>query len=114
VGINYGNFAYRLKQIDYDGTFEYSDVIEVNAGDIPDGFVLEQNYPNPFNPGTIIKFAVDGANPATLKVYDILGNEITEAEKVYEIAFDASGLSSGVYYYRLSTSQKSLVRKMLL
>jgi len=120
-GISYGNYAYRLKQIDNDGTFEYSDVIEVNAGIIPEGFVLEQNYPNPFNPATKIKFAVDAADHTTLKVYDILGNEIaelfnetTEAGKIYEIEFDASILSSGVYYYRLSTPQKSFVRKMLL
>jgi hypothetical protein len=120
-GITYGSFAYRLKQIDNDGTYEFSDVIEVNAGDIPDGFVLEQNYPNPFNPSTVIKFALEESQKATLTVYDILGKEIaqlfnenTEAGKIYEIEFDASGLSSGVYYYRLSTPQKSLVRKMLL
>jgi len=120
-GISYGTYAYRLKQIDNDGTFEYSDVIEVNAGDIPEGFVLEQNYPNPFNPTTVIKFALAESQQATLTVYDILGNEvaqlfnkITEAGKVYKIEFGASDLSSGVYYYRLSTPQKSLVRKMLL
>ncbi len=120
-GINYGNYAYRLKQIDNDGTFEYSDIIEVDAGNIPGGFVLEQNYPNPFNPSTVIKFALAESQQATLTVYDILGNEIAhlfnetaEAGKVYEIEFDASYLSSGVYYYRLSTPQKSLVRKMLL
>jgi len=119
--INYGSYAYRLKQIDNDGTFEYSDIIEVNAGIIPEGFVLEQNYPNPFNPSTVIKFALAESQQATLTVYDILGNEITqlfnetaEAGKVYEIDFDASDLSSGVYYYRISTPQKSLVRKMLL
>ena len=127
-GISYGSYAYRLKQIDNDGTFEYSDIIEVNAGNIPEGFVLEQNYPNPFNPSTIIKFALAESQQATLTVYDILGNEITqlfnesaEAGKVYEIEFNASdlpagrqGLASGVYYYRLSAPQKSLVRKMLL
>jgi len=68
-GINYGNFAYRLKQIDNDGTFEYSDIIEVNAGDFAEGFVLEQNYPNPFNPSTVIKFTVDESTNATLKIY---------------------------------------------
>jgi len=120
-GINYGNYDYRLKQIDNDGTFEFSDIIEVDAGNIPEGYVLEQNYPNPFNPSTVIKFALAESQQATLTVYDILGNEIaqlfnktTEAGKVYEIEFNASALSSGVYYYRLSTPQKSLVRKMLL
>jgi len=54
----YGSYAYRLKQIDTDGSIEYSDVIEIEAGNIPGGFVLEQNYPNPFNPATSIKFAL--------------------------------------------------------
>ena len=54
----YGNYAYRLKQIDSDGKYEYSKIIEVDAGNIPNGFVLEQNYPNPFNPTTTIKFAL--------------------------------------------------------
>jgi hypothetical protein len=115
-----GKFAYRLKQIDNDGTFEYSKIIKINV-DAPMEFELNQNYPNPFNPNTIIKFTVDASNPTTLKVYDILGNEIaqlfnetTEAGKIYELEFNASGLSSGVYYYRLSTPKKSLVRKMLL
>jgi len=121
AGISYGNYAYRLKQIDNDGTFEYSDIIEVDAGNIPEGFVLEQNYPNPFNPSTVIKFALAESQQATLTVYDILGNKIAqlfnetaEAGKVYKIEFNAANLSSGVYYYRLSTPQKSLVRKMLL
>ena len=120
-GISYGSYAYRLKQIDNDGTFEYSDIIEVDAGNIPDGFVLEQNYPNPFNPSTVIKFALAESQQATLTVYDILGNEIAqlfnetaEAGKIYEIEFNASALSSGVYYYLLDTPQKSFARKMLL
>jgi len=121
VGISYGSYAYRLKQIDNDGTFEYSEIIEVDAGNIPDGFVLEQNYPNPFNPSTVIKFGLAESQQVTLTVYDILGNEIAqlfnetaEAGKVYEIEFNAADLSSGVYYYRLSTPLKSLVRKLLL
>jgi len=120
-GINYGNFAYRLKQIDNDGTYEYSEPIEVYVGDIPGGFVLEQNYPNPFNPSTKIKFAVDESTNATLKIYDILGNEIiilfnevTEAGKVYELEFNASGLPSGIYIYGLMTETKSEIRKMIL
>jgi photosystem II stability/assembly factor-like uncharacterized protein len=120
-GITYGSYAYRLKQIDNDGTFEYGDIIEVNAGDIPEGFVLEQNYPNPFNPSTVIKFALAESQQATLIVYDILGNEIvqlfnetTEAGKIYEIEFDASGLSSGIYFYKLLSNNRLQTRKMLL
>jgi hypothetical protein len=104
----YGSYAYRLKQIDTDGDIEYSNIIEVDAGNIPDGFVLEQNYPNPFNPSTRIKFAVAETQKAELKVFDILGNEvavlfngIANGGKVYETEFKAVNLSSGIYFYRL-------------
>jgi len=117
----YGRYAYRLKQIDTDGQFEYSEVIEVNAGRIPNGFVLEQNYPNPFNPTTTIKFALIEEENTTLKVYDVLGNEIitlfddkTEAGKVYEVEFKADNLSSGIYFYQLVSKNRVENRKMLL
>jgi photosystem II stability/assembly factor-like uncharacterized protein len=117
----YGKYSYRLKQIDIDGQFEYSKVIEVDAGNIPGGFVLEQNYPNPFNPSTTIKFALAETQTAKLIIYDVLGNEVTvpfngtaEGGKVYETEFDAADLSSGIYFYRLETEQKVENRKMLL
>ena len=118
---NYGSYAYRLKQIDTDGSFEYSDIIEVEAGNIPDGFVLEQNYPNPFNPTTSIKFALAETQQAELKVFDVLGNEIAtlfngiaDGGKVYETEFDAANLSSGIYFYRLETENRVENKKMLL
>ena len=117
----YGSYAYRLKQIDTDGQFEYSNIIEVDAGNIPDGFVLEQNYPNPFNPITTIKFALAETQNAELKVFDVLGNEVSsifngiaEGGKVYEAVFNAENLSSGIYFYRLETKEKVENRKMLL
>jgi hypothetical protein len=117
----YGKYAYRLKQIDTDGQFEYSKVIEVDAGNIPGGFVLEQNYPNPFNPTTTIKFAVAETQKAELKVFDVLGNEvaalfngIAEGGKVYERELNGGSLSSGIYFYRLETENKVENRKMLL
>jgi len=117
----YGNYSYRLKQIDTDGDFEYSKIIEIDAGLIPNGFVLEQNFPNPFNPNTTIKFALFEEENATLKIYDILGNEVvtlfddkTEAGRVYELDFDASLLPSGNYFYKLQTTEKVEVKKMLL
>jgi len=119
--VRYGYFSYRLKQIDTDGKFEYSFEIEINAGAIPDGFVLEQNYPNPFNPTTTIKFALVEEENTTLKVYDVLGNEVvtlfddkTEAGKVYELDFNASSLPSGIYVYTLRSENHSAVRKMVL
>jgi hypothetical protein len=116
-----GKYSYRLKQIDTDGKFEYSKVIEVDAGKMPDGFVLGQNYPNPFNPSTTIQFAVAESQSAELKIFDLLGNEvatlfnsIAEGGKVYEVVFNAENLSSGIYIYRLETPQKTENRKMLL
>lgn len=120
-GVKYGKYAYRLKQIDNDGKYEYSKAIEVNAGEIPNGFVLEQNYPNPFNPSTTIRFASSESSLARLVIYDVLGNEVAEllneqleANKVYNIEFNSSNLASGVYYYRLITLNKNIVKKMLL
>jgi hypothetical protein len=117
----YSIYAYRLKQIDTDGQFEYSKIIEVDAGNIPDGFVLEQNYPNPFNPSTKIKFALSETQSAKLVVYDVLGNEViipfngtAEGGKVYEAEFNGENLSSGIYFYRLETDSKVENRKMLL
>jgi hypothetical protein len=119
--VQYGSYAYRLKQIDTDGQYEYSKVIEVDAGNIPDGFVLEQNYPNPFNPNTTIKFALAETKKAELKVFDILGNEVStlfngiaDGGKVYETEFDGANLSSGIYFYCLETEQQVENRKMLL
>lgn len=119
--ISSGRYFYRLKQIDNDGTYKYSNTIEVAVGSIPSKFVLEQNYPNPFNPSTTIKFGFDKTTKASLKVYDILGNEVaelfnetTDAGRIYEVPFNAAGFSSGVYYYKLSGDNKTEVKKMLL
>jgi len=117
----YGKYDYRLKQIDTDGQFEYSETIEVDAGNIPDGFVLEQNYPNPFNPSTTIKFALAETQSAKLIIYDVLGNEVAipfsgtaEGGKLYTVEFSGETLSSGIYFYRLETDNKVENRKMLL
>jgi len=117
--VSSGKYQYRLKQIDYDGTLEYSDIVEVEVG-LPNEFRLEQNYPNPFNPSTIIQYAIDSKKFVSLKVYDVLGNEVTtlaNEEKPagnYEVEFSARGgsayggdarnLSSGIYFYQLRVS----------
>jgi hypothetical protein len=120
-GISYGKYLYRLKQIDNDGTFEYSSEIEVDADELPNGLVLEQNYPNPFNPSTTIRFAIDESVPAVLQVYDALGNQIaelfneqTEAGKIYNLEFEGGNLSSGIYFYKLETPSHTIHKKMLL
>ncbi|MFO7524292.1 MAG: T9SS type A sorting domain-containing protein [Ignavibacteriaceae bacterium] len=119
-----GNYQYRLKQIDFDGTFEYSKVAEVEIG-LPTRFVLEQNYPNPFNPSTKIEYNIPNAATGqtlfvTLKVYDVIGNEVTilvdeyKTAGIYEVEFDASQLSSGIYFYKLSAGSFISTKKMIL
>ena len=120
-----GTYKYRLKQIDFDGTFTYSHEIEVEVDFTPKEFVLYQNYPNPFNPNTIIKYEIPGQARndnvlVTLKVYDVLGNEVVtlvNEEKQpgnYDIEFDGSGLASGIYIYRLTAGNYSTVKKLVL
>ena len=121
-GIESSKLYYRLKQIDFNGSFEYSDIVEVEIA--PSVFSLSQNYPNPFNPSTVISYQLPFNSFITLKVYDVLGNEIStlvSEEKPagsYEIVFNAvstaGGLSSGVYTYQLQAGSFVLTKKMLL
>jgi len=118
--ISNGSYSFRLKQVDNDGTYKYSSVVLVNVGQFPNGFVLKQNYPNPFNPTTTIEYAIPKAEYVTLKVYDELGievstlvNENKEAGE-YSVSFNGSGLSSGIYYYRIAAGSFSEVKKLTL
>jgi hypothetical protein len=110
---------YRLKQIDFDGSINYSNEIEVEFI-LPTEYTLEQNYPNPFNPSTRIKYQVSSISKVVLKVYDVLGNEIAtlvdeyNPAGIYEVEFNASSLSSGVYFYQLKSDNFTFVRKMIL
>lgn len=118
-----GDLLYRLKHIDNDGNFSYSFAIEVSGFQV-NNFELLQNFPNPFNPATKIKYIVAEEGFVTLKVYDILGNEIAtlvQEEKpvgIYEVDFGdestARALSSGVYFYRLKAESFTDTKKMLL
>ncbi|RPI72583.1 MAG: T9SS C-terminal target domain-containing protein, partial [Ignavibacteriales bacterium] len=110
------------------GTYEFSGTTEVNEETIAEGFKLFQNYQNPFNPITKIKFNIPGIIESekmqiqfvTLKVYDVLGNEvgtIINEEKhpgEYELVFDGSNLTSGTYFYRLTFGNFSETKKLLL
>lgn len=116
-----GNYSYRLKQIDIDGKFEFSPVVEVSFDKLINGYTLSNNYPNPFNPSTNIKFAFQSDTKAELKIFDIAGNEVqtlfsglADGGRVYSLYFDASGLSNGLYFYKLSAPGVSEVKKMLL
>ena len=114
-----GIYNYRLKQIDNDGSFEYSKVIEVDLG-MPMEFSLSQNYPNPFNPLTKIRYSIPKSSNVIIKVFDILGNEIgtliNEEKPIgnYEVDFNSSGLPSGLYFYRLLAGDFVQIRKMIL
>ena len=116
-----GAFSYRLKQIDRDGSFRYSNEVAVTSALTANDYHLAQNFPNPFNPSTTIRFAVKSPQRASLNVYNMLGQEVhtlynqeAEAGVVYNIPFDGSGLSSGVYYYRLRTADHTELKKMLM
>jgi hypothetical protein len=121
--VSAGKYLYRLKQIDNDGQYEYSEVIEIDLG-LPNKFELSQNYPNPFNPSTKIKYSIpnvgSGLAQTVLKVYDVLGNEVAilvneyKPAGSYEVTFDASSLSSGIYFYKLHSGTFFETKKMLL
>jgi hypothetical protein len=114
-----GKYQYRLKQIDFDGTFEYSNIVEAEILP-PTKFSLEQNYPNPFNPTTTIKWQTPKDGWQTLKIIDVTGNEIAtqvDGYKVagnYEITFNAKNLASGIYYYQIKSGEFIQTKKMIL
>lgn len=119
-----GSYTYRLKQIDFDGTFEYSSEVEVDF-EVPSEFSLLQNYPNPFNPSTKISFTLPVESHLTLKIFNLLGEEVTTlfnasmSSGFHSINFDASNINSGIYFYQIEAqgidgSSFSEVKKMML
>ena len=104
-----GTYTYRLKQIDFDGTFEYSNEIEVDFAGVTE-FALAQNYPNPFNPSTVINFSLAVDSKVSLKIFDVLGQEVATlvngqlAAGSHPISFNASLLNSGVYFYQIDAT----------
>lgn len=120
-----GLWLYRLKQVDLDGTVSLSESLAV--GPVPSRLTsgsfqlgLLQNYPNPFNPSTTIKFELPKASDVRLSVFDMLGRDVSVLVNerrdagVYEVKFDASALSSGVYFYRLLAGEFVQSKKLLL
>ena len=111
--LEFGTYAYRLKQIDFNGAFTYSDVIEVELG-MPVSFALEQNYPNPFNPSTVIKYSVPVESKVKLRIFNTLGEQIallineTIPAGYHEYEWNGTSnsggkVSSGIYFYRIET-----------
>lgn len=114
-----GLFNYRLKQIDFDGRFTYSQIIEINVVS-PEGYALQQNFPNPFNPSTNIRYSIPSDLYVIIKVFDVLGNEITtlvNEEKPagnYNITWTAENSPSGIYFYQISAGHFTETRRGVL
>jgi hypothetical protein len=114
-----GTYSYRLKQIDNDGSYEYSNSVEVDI-EIPKEFALMQNYPNPFNPVTNINYTIPVDSKVMLVIYSISGEKVAELVNEsqtagnYSIPFNASHLASGTYVYRLIANDFVQTKKMLL
>lgn len=118
--LNSGIYNYRLKQVDYNGSFEYLNLSNAVAVGVPNKFSLAQNYPNPFNPTTTILYGVPNDGFVTMKIYDINGKEIKtlvnepKTAGYYSTVFNASGLSSGVYFYKLTSGNFVIAKKMII
>ncbi len=125
-----GKYYYRLKQIDTDGSYSYSETIEIDwtngvtevndDNNLPKEFSLSQNYPNPFNPNTVISYQLPVNSKVVLKVYDVIGKEVAtlvnnEQEAGNHTAqFNGKGMSSGMYFYKLEAENFVQVKKMIL
>ena len=111
-------FFYRLKQVNNDGQFTYTDAVEVVV--VPNQYELSQNYPNPFNPSTKIKFSLPEAGKVSFKIYDMTGAEVVDLVNAdyeagyYGIDLNLSNLASGVYLYRFQSKGYSQVKKLML
>ena len=114
-----GAYGYRLKQIDRNGSFSYSEVLEVSVN-VPGKLALSQNYPNPFNPSTTVSFSIPFKSVISLKVFDLLGKEVATiysgelSPGNYTRQWNASDLTSGVYFYRIQAGSFSQTKKLVL
>lgn len=116
-----GNFDITAKAL-VRGVMDYMGIVtdvDDNIVELPGDFELYQNFPNPFNPGTVISYQLSVNSNVTIKIYDILGNEVAtlvNEEKqagVHQVSFNAKNLSSGVYFYRINAGNYSQTKKMI-
>ena len=114
-----GEYTYRLRQLDLNGSSSYSNLVEVEVT-TPKVFSLEQNYPNPFNPTTLIQYSIPADQRVKLNVYNLLGQKVMtlvdgiQKSGQHEVNFNASGLASGIYFYKLEAGTQSSIKKMIL
>jgi len=119
-GLNSGKYKYRLKQIDFNGNYEYFELANDVIIGIPAKYYLSQNYPNPFNPVTNLEFEIPELGFVTLKIYDVMGRELitivneNKEPGYYKVKFDAGNLSSGVYFYRMTAREFVAVKKFVV
>lgn len=114
-----GKYTYRLKQIDLDGTSAYSKEVEVDVAPVY-SYALDQNFPNPFNPSTVIRYTMPVAGNVAISVYNALGQKVAEpvngfmSAGSHSIEFNASKLTSGVYFYEIQAGSFREMKKMQL
>ena len=117
--INSGSYSYRLKQIDFNGNFKYHNLDNEVVIGIPVKFNISQNYPNPFNPSTKIDFEIPEDGEVNIVVYDISGMEVSvlvngfRIAGYYSVLFNASDLSSGIYYYKVQFNGDRSYQKVM-
>jgi len=112
----------RIKYVTLQEAFMHFNLptIVQETGTVPSGFSLSQNYPNPFNPSTTIEFSLPQRERVTLRVFNVMGEEAarvaegTMEEGRHSFVFDAKGLASGIYFYRLETGRSIISRKMVI
>lgn len=123
--LNAGKYNYRLKQIDFNGNYEYINLSNEIIIGVPSKFDLSQNYPNPFNPVTKINFDIPVESKVSIKIFDITGREVANLVNeirpagYYTIAFDAVNFASGIYFYNITASsgtsaQFTMTKKMMI
>ena len=118
--ITSGKYRYRLKQIDFNGNFEYFELNNDVYIGVPDKYELSQNYPNPFNPTTILDFGISELGFVSLKIYNAAGKEVAKLVNevkpagYYSVIFNGSNLPSGIYFYTLNAGNFTATKKMTL
>lgn len=114
-----GAYQFRLKQVDFDGTSTYSNIVETEINSVS-RFALDQNYPNPFNPSTTISFSIPEDANVTLKLYNVMGSEVKTlvnkrmSSGSHTLSIDVSDLAAGVYLYQLTAGSYTSTKKLTL